>query len=136
MYHLVFPAKYRKVIFSEEVDSYLKEVCLEISKRYEVRFLEIGTDKDHVHFLVQSVPAYSVYKIVRLVKSITARMIFEKFPEIRKQLWGGEFWSDGYFVSSVSKHGNEDVVGNYIKKQGQEESYKKLHEQDEELWLF
>ena len=57
MYHLVFPAKYRGVVFDKEVDAVLKEVCLEIGKRYQVKFLEIGTDKDHVHFLVQSVPS-------------------------------------------------------------------------------
>ena len=76
IYHLVCPAKYRKSVFSEKVDSELKKICLEISERYEIDFLEIGTDKDHVHFLIQSVPKYSPTKIVRTVKSITAREIF------------------------------------------------------------
>ncbi|WP_353651668.1 IS200/IS605 family transposase [Pseudoalteromonas sp. NBT06-2] len=62
MYHIVCPAKYRRAIFTEEVDSALKEVCNEISKRYEIEFFEIETDKDHVHFLVQSVPMYSPKK--------------------------------------------------------------------------
>ena len=56
LYHLVCPAKYRRVVFDAEVDAVLKEVCLDIAQRYEIVFLEIGTDKDHVHFLVQSVP--------------------------------------------------------------------------------
>ena len=73
MYHIVCPAKYRNVVFSEEVDQTLKEICLEISKRYEIHFLEIGTDGDHVHFLVQSVPTYSPTKIVRTIKRIRAR---------------------------------------------------------------
>ena len=77
LYHIVCPAKYRRVVFSDEVDSELKNVCLEIAKRYEIVFLEIGTDKDHVHFLVQSVPMYSVTKIVKIIKSITAREIFK-----------------------------------------------------------
>ena len=64
MYHLVFPAKYRRAVFSNAVDENLKGVCLEIEQRYELKFLEIGTDKDHVHFLIQSVPMYSVKKIV------------------------------------------------------------------------
>ncbi|HHE31477.1 MAG TPA: IS200/IS605 family transposase, partial [Chlorobaculum parvum] len=64
MYHMVFPAKYRKVIFDGEVDGELKAVCLDIEKRYQMNFLEIGSDKDHVHFLIQSVPIYSVTKIV------------------------------------------------------------------------
>lgn len=72
LYHLVFPAKYRRVVFDDEVEEVLKESSLEIDRRYEVKFLEIGTDQDHVHFLVQSVPKYSVTKIVTMVKSLTA----------------------------------------------------------------
>ena len=76
MYHFVFPAKYRRVVFTPPVDEKLKETCLEISKRYEMAFIEIGTDEDHVHFLMQSVPMYSPKKIVQIIKSITAREIF------------------------------------------------------------
>ena len=86
MYHLVFPAKYRRVVFEEGIEEELKEVCLEIEKRYEIKFLEIGTDKDHVHFLVQSVPKYSVTQIVTKIKSITAREIFKRCPEVKKIL--------------------------------------------------
>ena len=114
LYHVVFPAKYRRVVFSATVDEKLKETCLEISKRYEVAFIEIGTDEDHVHFLVQSVPMYSAKKIVQIIKSITAREIFAWCPEVKKKLWGGEFWSDGYFVSTVGQHGNEDSIKKYI----------------------
>ena len=78
MYHLVFPAKYRKVVFDEKVDEALKDICLEIEKRYEIKFLEIGTDRDHVHFLIQSVPTYSVTKLVTLIKSLTTRHIFKQ----------------------------------------------------------
>ena len=107
LYHLVFPAKYRRAVIDKEVDKVLKEVCLEIEKRYEIVFLEIGTDKDHVHFLVQSVPKYSVVKLVTMIKSISAREVFRQCPQVKKQLWGGELWSDGYFVTTVGKHGNE-----------------------------
>jgi putative transposase len=62
IYHLVFPAKYRRAVFDEEVDDVLKSVCMDIEKRYQIKFLEIGTDKDHMHFLVQSAPTYSVTK--------------------------------------------------------------------------
>ncbi len=81
--------------------------------------MEIGTDKDHVHFLVQSVPAYSVTKLVTLIKSITAREVFRLCPHVKKQLWGREFWTDGYFVSTVGRHGDEDTIRNYVKKQGE-----------------
>ena len=133
MYHLVFPAKYRRVVFDAHVDEVLKEACLEIEKRYQIKFIEIGTDKDHVHFLVQSVPRYSVTKIVTMVKSITAREIFKKCLQVKKKLWGGEFWTDGYFASTVGKHGDEKMIGNYVKNQGQE--YNKLYE-DRQIALF
>ena len=133
LYHLVFPAKYRRAVFDAQVDEVLKEVCLGIAERYQVKFLEIGTDEDHVHFLVQSVPSYSVTKIVTLVKSLTAKEIFRRCPQVKKQLWGGEFWTDGYFASTVGKHGDENMIGNYVKSQGR--TYQKLHE-DRQLALF
>lgn len=120
MYHFVFPAKYRRVVIDENVDKIIKETCVEISKRYEIYFLEIGTDKDYVHFLIQSVPRYSPTQIVRIVKSITAKEVFAKCPEVKKKLWGGEFWSDGFYVATVSEHGNEKVIANYVKNHGDE----------------
>ncbi len=120
-------------MFSPEVDQVLKEVCLEIEKRYQINFLEIGTDGDHVHLLVQSVPTYSVTKIVRVIKSISAREIFSRCPEVKRQLWGGEFWSDGYFASTVGKHGDENMITNYVKEQGK--GYQKLHE-NRQLEIF
>jgi putative transposase len=86
IYHFVCPAKYRRVVFSEKVDQTIKEICLEISKRYKMHFLEIGTDKDHVHFLIQTVPKYGPSGIIRTIKSITAKQIFEKHPEVKKLL--------------------------------------------------
>lgn len=125
MYHFVFPAKYRRVVISDAVDQVIKDTCLEISKRYEIYFLEIGTDKDHAHFLIQSVPKYSPTQIARIVKSITAREVFAQCPEVKKKLWGGEFWTDGFYVATVSEHGNEKVIANYVKNQGDE--YKKIY---------
>jgi len=136
MYHIVCPAKYRRIVFSEKVEVLLKEICIEISKRYEIIFLEIGVDKDHVHFMVQSVPTYSPQKIVQIIKSITAREIFKKAPSVKKELWGGEFWTKGYFVSTVGKHGNEDKITNYVKNQGsRDKSYKVLYQEKQlSLW--
>ncbi len=133
IYHLVFPAKYRRAVFDDAVDETLRDVCLELEKRYQLKFLEIGTDKDHVHFLVQSVPTYSVTKLVTLIRSITAREIFRLCPHVKKQLWGGEFWTNGYFSGTVGRHGDENTIGNYVKEQGQE--YQRLHE-DKQLALF
>jgi len=133
MYHLVFPAKYRRVVFDNTVEDALKEVCLDIEKRYMMKFLEIGMDKDHVHFLVQAVPTYSVTKLVTIIKSISAREIFQRCPQVKRKLWGGEFWTDGYFASTVGKHGSEEMIADYVKKQGRE--YIRLHE-DRQLGLF
>ena len=132
LYHLVCPAKYRRVVFDEEFDWVLLEVCLEIAARYEIIFVEIGTDKDPVHFLVQSVPSYSPTKIVRIIKIITAREIFTRVPAVKKQLWGGEFWSKGYFISTVGRYGSEESMRQYVQNQGQD--YQALHQQQLELF--
>ena len=135
LYHYVCPAKYRKVVFGSEVDDTIKDTCLEISKRYQVHFLEIGTDSNHVHFLVQSVPMYSPTKVITLIKSITAREVFRHHPEVKKKLWGGEFWSDGYFINTVSKFGDESTISKYVREQGLEKTYKVLHKTNQ-LTLF
>ena len=126
LYHFVCPAKYRRVIFTDEVDNALREVCEEISKRYDIGFIEIGADEDHVHFLIQSIPRISPSQIMKTVKSITSREIFKKCPVVKKTLWGGELWSDGYFVSTVGRHGNEKQIEAYVKNQGK--AYTKIYQ--------
>ena len=127
MYHVVCPAKYRRAIFIPEVTRALTEVCLEIEKRFEIEFLEIGTDQDHVHFFVQSVPSYSPSKIVRVIKSITAREIFRQVTTVKHQLWGGELWSNGYYISTVGQYAGEEQIRHYVQKQGAAKKYQKLY---------
>jgi len=110
LYHIVCPAKYRKEIFTEAVEQSLKEVCVEIGLRYEIHFVEIGTDEDHIHFLVQSVPKLSVTQLVSTIKSITARELFRLHPKIKRQLWGGNIWTSVYFANTVGQYGNEKVI--------------------------
>jgi REP element-mobilizing transposase RayT len=136
LYPVVSAATYRRVGFSEHVDEVVREACVEIAKRYEMVFVEIGTDRNPVHFLIQSVPMYSPTKIVRTVKSLTARHVFAQAPEVKKQLWGGEFWGKGYFINTVGQHGNEKVIATYIRRQGHETAYKQLHKQPLQLELF
>ena len=121
-------------MIDEKVDQVLKEVCLEIADRYQIEFLEIGTDKDHVHFLVQSVPSYSPTKIITIIKSLIAREVFARVPMVKKRLWGGEFWADGYYVGTVGQHATEEVIKQYVRNQGQENEYKQLHVQQLELF--
>jgi len=132
LYHLVFPSKYRRKIFSEEVEATLKEICIGISERYEIRFIEIGTDKDHVHFLVQGVPIQSVTKIVMEIKSITARELYKHHSEIKKQLWGGNIWTSGYYANTVGQYGNEKVIREYVQKQGND--YKQIYRSQLDLF--
>ena len=78
---------------------------------------------------MQSVPTYSPTKIVRTVKSITAREIFRRGPSLRQQLWGGAFWSSGYFIDTVGRHGGEETIRHYVQQQGCADEYKRLYQQ-------
>ena len=127
LYHLVFPTKYRRLVIDDKVDKLIKDICLEIEKRYEIHFVEIGTDRDHVHFLVQSIPIMAVTRIVTAIKSITAKRVFETMPELKKELWGSSLWTSGYYASTVGKHGNETAIGKYVKEQGNEKDYSLIH---------
>jgi len=127
IYHFVFPTKYRRLVIDDKVDKLIKSICLEIEKRYEIHFVEIGADKDHVHFLVQSIPMLSVTRIAAIIKSITARQVFESMPGLKKELWGASLWTSGYYSATVGKHGNETVIGKYVKEQGCETEYVQIH---------
>ena len=126
LYHYVCPAKYRRVIFDDSVDKIIVQTCEEISKRYDINIIEIGTDGDHIHFLIQSIPIMAPTEIVRIITSITAREIYRLYPKIKKKLWGGNIWSAGYFVSTVGVKGNEEQIKNYVRNQGKE--YTKIHQ--------
>lgn len=119
---------------SNEVSITLRDVCLEISQRYEIHFLEIGCDEDHVHFLIQSVPMLSPKKIVNTVKSLTAREIFRLHPEVKRFLWGGKFWTSGYYINTVGQYANEEVIKKYVQGQGKDQQYQKIHKS--QLKLF
>jgi len=125
LYHLVFPAKYRRSVFRDEVQECLKSVCLEIGKRFEIHFVEIGIEPDHVHFLVQSVPSISVTRLVTILKSLTAREIFRLHPEVKKELWGGSLWTSGYYANTVGQYASEEVIRKYVANQGH--NYTQLH---------
>lgn len=129
MYHLVCGAKYRRAVFDPVVDAALRDVCLEIAARYEITFLEIGTDGDHVHFLVQSVPTYSPTQIAQTIKSITAKEVFRRVPAVKRHLWGGAFWSSGFYIDTVGRHGSEETIRLYVRGQGAEKDYTRLHSQ-------
>jgi len=133
IFHLVCPIKYRRKIFTPDIENSLKTVCLELGIRYEYQFLEIGIDENHVHFLIQTIPNIQISGMVQKIKSITAREMFRQHPEIKKFLWGGQFWTDGYYLNTVGQYGNLKMLENYVKKQGIK-NYQQLHHQTPALF--
>ena len=132
LYHLVCPAKYRRDVFTKEVEATLKEVCWGISERYEIHYVEIGADEDHVHFLIQSVPMMLPQRIVQITKSIIGKEIFKKHREVKRKLWGGKFWTSGYYMNTVGQYANEGVIKRYVENQGRD--YRQIHRGQLELF--
>lgn len=117
-YHIVFPVKYRKALLSEDVTTALQEIARSLEERYAFELEQMGCDRDHIHLLASLHPKYAPGQFVRLFKSITARQLFARFPALRRELWGGEFWTDGYYIGTVGERGNWSVVEKYIRDQG------------------
>lgn len=117
-YHIVFPLKYRKALLDPPTVATLKQVTKELEDRYELEIEQLGTDKNHVHILCSLHPKYAPGQFVRLYKSITARELFRHHPKLKKELWGGELWSDGYYVATVGEKGNWSMVEKYVREQG------------------
>src|SRR4030067_1411666 len=121
-YHMVFCIKYRKKLLCEmEKVEVFKQVCLEIGKRYWFEFEAIGSDGDHVHVFVGTAPRYAPSNVMQIIKSITAKHIFNKYPDLRKQLWGGQFWTDGGYKGTIGDGVTADIIKDYIEKQGTKE---------------
>ncbi len=129
-YHMVLCVKYRKkLLYDDDKIEFIKVICSEIGKRYSIVFDTIGTDGDHVHVFVGAAPQYSPSKIMRIIKSIIARELFIRYPEVKKQLWGGHFWSNGGYVGTIGDNVTADIVRKYIDEQGtkeEQESYAQL----------
>ena len=126
-YHMMFCVKYRKSLFLEDnVVSFFKEVLKNIGERHYLTFETVGIDENHVHLLVQAAPRYSPSRVVQIIKSISAIELFKKFPELKEDLWGGEFWNDAGYIGTVGEGVNADVVRNYIRKQGRSTEQLKL----------
>ena len=134
LYHIVCPLKYRKKVITSEIGESLKDICISISERYEIHFIEIGYESDHVHFLVQSVPSLCISEIIRTIKNITAKHLYQCHPEIEAKLWGGSFWTSGYYANTVGQYANEEVIKRYIESQGNKDETKKVY--DAQLTLF
>jgi putative transposase len=117
-YHLVFPVKYRKALLDPAAVASVARTLHEIELRYDLVIEQAGDDKNHIHLLVSFHPKYGIGEIVRKLKSITARELFKDLPQLRKDLWGGEFWTDGYYAATIGTGANWSVVEHYVKNQG------------------
>ena len=118
-YHIVTPVKYRRVIFDKpDREQALRHIARGIEERYLIVFEKIGLDQDHAHWLVSASPKYAPSAVVRVIKSIVAREMFRRFPDIREQLWGGELWTDAFYIGTVGEGGNKSVIEEYVEKQG------------------
>ena len=117
-YHIVFPVEYRKALLLKDIPPAIVAIANEITQRYDIEFEKIGTDLDHIHILVSFPPKYGGSDVVRIFKSITAKQLFLQFPYLKKELWGGEFWTDGYYAGTVSQKGTLETLVTYVKKQG------------------
>ena len=117
--HIVFPVKYRKTLLDEAVTTIIQETAVEIAERFPIEREAIGTDKNHLHLLCSAHPTVAPGRMVQIFKSITAREIFRRKPAVKRVLWGGEFWSDGYYVATVGERANGQTVERYVPRQGQ-----------------
>ena len=115
---MVFVVKYCKAMIDREKMEFLKSILLEIGERYWFKFDAIGIEKDHFHVVLGAAPRYSPSKIMQTIKSISARELFKRYPEIKKQLWGGEFWTDGGHIDTVSEYGGLEKIRKYVEEQG------------------
>jgi putative transposase len=116
-YHIQLTIKYRKAVLDPEVITIIKETLRGFKERFAIEIHEIGFDQNHVHILCQFLPKYSAGDVIRWIKTLTATPCL-KLPEIKSQLWGGEFWTDGYYISTISNRGNRKVIEKYIQNQG------------------
>ena len=114
-YHLVWAPKYRKWVLQGVIRQRVKELFQEIAEHHGFEIEEMEVDKDHVHLFLSFPPKYSIGQVVGLMKAVSAKEIREEFPEVRKQLWGGEFWEDGYFARTVGDKVTAEVIKKYIR---------------------
>jgi len=118
-YHMVFPVKYRKALLDEEVTAIIQEMAAEIAARFPIEMEAIGTDKNQIHLLCSAHPKMPPGRIVPIFKSITAGEIFRRKPAVKRGLWDGEFWTDGYSVATVGERANWQTGERYVQRQGQ-----------------
>ena len=125
-YHIQITVKYRKALLIPTVETIILNSLKGFKQRYAIEITHTGFDQNHIHVLCRFLPKYSGGQVIRLLKSITAQQIFKSIPAIKQELWGGEFWTDGYYFATVSGRGDRKIIENYIKNQGRAKDLKQL----------
>ena len=125
-YHIQITVKYRKALINKKTEKVILESISGIKERYAIEVSHVGFDQNHVHLLTRFLPKYSGGQVIRLVKSLSAKAVFREVPEVKNELWGGEFWTDGYYIATISGKGNKAVIERYIKNQGREKDIEQL----------
>jgi len=125
-YHIQITVKYRKSLVDKKVEGAIVEALKGLKERYAIEISTAGFDQNHVHILCRFLPKYSGGQVIKVIKSISGKRIFEEAPEVKKELWGGEFWTDGYYIGTISGKGNKGVIEKYIKSQGREKDIGQL----------
>ena len=118
-YHLVWIPKYRKSLLLGSIEKRIKELFYEIAEEHDFEILAVELMPDHVHLFVSAAPKWSPGKIVSIFKTITSKIIFEEFPQVKKKFWGGHLWSAGYYAASVGDKVTAEMVKKYIRHQRQ-----------------
>mgnify|MGYP001595728662 CR=1 FL=1 len=120
-YHYVWTPKYRHPVFQEPYRTTLKEIIMKTGYDYDITVHELEIPSDHVHALVSFPPPMSISHCLRILKSISAREFFKRYPDIKqKYFWGGKLWSPSYYVETIGDR-NERAIASYIKHQLQAE---------------
>jgi putative transposase len=117
-YHIQITVKYRKALLNKNVEGAIVEAVKGFKERYAIEISTVGFDQNHIHILCRFLSKYSGGQVIKIIKSISGKKVFEEVPEIKKELWGGEFWTDGYYIATISGKGNKEVIEKYIKGQG------------------
>ena len=125
-YHIQITVKYRKALINKKTEKVILESISGIKERYAIEVSHVGFDQNHVHLLTRFLPKYSGGQVIKLIKSLSAKAVFREVPEVKDELWGGEFWTDGYYIATISGKGNKAVIEKYIKNQGREKDIEQL----------
>ena len=118
IYHVILVVKYRRKVFSSEIQDFLKLTIEKISSNNSIEVIEIGCDKDHVHFLIKTQPTTLLTRYINTIKTISSREIRRNFPETKEKLWGKSFWSPSYFLAT-SGYVSIDTLEEYLRLQNE-----------------